>query len=54
MGRDVGAAPAVALLRNVGQFSSDWLRFNMSVVSSPLDSLLITTNAAKPFRFIVD
>ena len=48
MGRDVGAASAVAWLRNAGQSSSDWLRFNMSVVSSLLDSLLIITNATKP------
>ena len=48
MGRDVGAASAVAWLRNMGQSSSDWLRFNMSVVSSLLDSLLIVTHAAKP------
>ena len=48
MGRDVGAASAVAWLRNVGQSFSDWLRLNTSVVSSLLDSLLIITNATKP------
>ena len=48
MGRDVGAASAVAWLRSVGQSSSNWLRFNMSVVSSLLDSLFIVTHAAKP------
>ena len=49
MGRDVGVASAVAWLRNVGQSSSDWLRFNMSVVRSLLDSLLIITNAKALF-----
>ena len=48
MGRDVGAASAVAWLRNVGQSSSDRLRFNMSVISSLLVSFLIITNATKP------
>ena len=48
MGCDVSAAYAVAWLRSVGQSSSDWLRFDMSVVSSLLDSLLIITNATKP------
>ena len=48
MGRDVGAASAVAWLRNVGQSFSYWLRLNTSVVSSLLDSLLIITNTTKP------
>ena len=48
MGCDVSAAYAVAWLRSVGQSSSDWLRFDMSVVSSLLDSPLIITNATKP------
>ena len=48
MGCDVSAAYAVAWLRSVGQSSSDWLGFDMSVVSSLLDSLLIITNATKP------
>ena len=49
MWRDVGAASAVAWLRRVGQSSSNWLRFNMSVVSSLLDSLLIITNTKALF-----
>ena len=49
MGHDVGAASAVAWLRNVGQSFSDWLRLNTSVVSSLLDSLLIITNAKALF-----
>lgn len=49
MGRDVGAASAVAWLRNVGQSSSDWLRFNMSAVRSLLDSLLLITDAKALF-----
>ena len=49
MGCDVSAAYAVAWLRSVGQSSSDWLRFDMSVVSSLLDSLLIITNAKALF-----
>ena len=48
MGRDAGAASAVAWLRSVGQSFSNWLRSNTSVVSSLLDSLLIITNATKP------
>ena len=48
LGCDVGAASAVAWLRNVGQSSFDWLRFITSVVSSLLDSHLIITTATKP------
>ena len=34
-------------MRNLEQSSTGWFRFNISVISSLFDSLLINTNAAK-------